>query len=71
MRAQLIYGAWIRSKYLLDPLQGHELRNSKRLLMHLFDKFGVRRVRGGPKEMIKVLFKIECPWFKHWSENRG
>ena len=20
-----------------------------------------------PKEMIKALFKIGCPWFKHWS----
>ena len=36
--------------------------------MHLLNAFGLRRVRGGPKEIIKALFKIGCPWFKHWSE---
>ena len=64
MKAQLISGAWIRFKYLLDPLQGHELRSSKRLSMHLFNAFRMMRVCGGPKEMIKVLYKIECLWFK-------
>ena len=71
MRAQLTSGVWIRSKYQLDQSQGQELRDSKRLSMHLFNTFGLRRVRGGPKEMIKVLCKIGCPWFKCWSENHG
>ena len=68
MRAQPTSGAWIQFKHLLDPLQGHKLRSSRRLLIHLFNAFGLRRVRGVPKDMIKVLFKIRCPWFKHWSE---
>ena len=67
IRTRLTSGAKIQSKYLLDPLQGHELTSLGRILMHLFNAFWLMRVRGVPKKMIKALFKIGCPWFKHWS----
>ena len=71
MRAQLTSGVQIRFKFQLDQSQRQELRGSKRLSIHLFNAFGLGRVCGGPREMIKVLCKIECSWFNRWSENSG
>ena len=58
----------------MDPIQvpiGPVTRARAKKFKETFNAFGLRRVRGGPKEMIKVLFKIGCLWFKRWSENRG